>query len=72
MLAVTNWTGGLLVATGLIAYIASGAASLTALIPAVVGVLLLLAAALGRRSDSARMHAMHADSWSPCSAPWAL
>ncbi|MEZ0341995.1 hypothetical protein ACAG25_18665 [Mycobacterium sp. pV006] len=60
MLSLTIWTGGLLVATGVIAYIVSGAASITALIPAFVGVLLLIAALIGRRSDRTRQHAMHA------------
>ncbi|MGV0604377.1 hypothetical protein [Mycolicibacterium sp. XJ1904] len=60
MLALTTWTGGLLVATGVIAYIASGAVSVTALIPAFVGILLLIAALIGRRSDQARKIAMHA------------
>ena len=60
MLALTTWTGALLVATGVIAYVATGAASFTALIPAAVGVLLLIAALIGRRSENARKHAMHA------------
>ncbi|KUH95186.1 hypothetical protein AU190_20210 [Mycolicibacterium acapulense] len=60
MLALTTWTGGLLVATGVIAYFASGAVSVTALIPAFVGILLLIAALIGRRSDQARKIAMHA------------
>lgn len=63
MLALTTWTGGLLVATGVIAYIvavATDAASVTALIPAFVGILLLIAAWIGSRSEGARKHAMHA------------
>ncbi len=59
MVALTTWIGALLVATGVIAYVATGAVSLTALIPAVVGVLLLIAALIGRRSERARKHAMH-------------
>jgi hypothetical protein len=59
MLALTTWTGALLVATGVIGYVASGAASFTALIPAAVGVLLLIAALIGRRSENARKHSMH-------------
>ena len=58
MLTLTTWIGGLLVATGVIAYIATGAASLTALIPAAVGVLLLIAALIGLRSEKARKYAM--------------
>jgi hypothetical protein len=42
-----------------VAYIVSGAVSVTALIPAFVGVLLLIAALVGRRSDKARKVAMH-------------
>ncbi|HET6735329.1 hypothetical protein [Mycobacterium sp.] len=60
MLALTTWTGALLVATGVIAYVATGAASFTALIPAAVGVLLLIAALIGRRTENASKHAMHA------------
>nr|WP_090342945.1 hypothetical protein [Mycolicibacterium malmesburyense]CRL73615.1 hypothetical protein CPGR_02809 [Mycolicibacterium malmesburyense] len=60
MLALTTWIGGLLVATGVIAYIVSGAVSITALIPAFVGVLLLVAALIGRRSDRTHKPAMHA------------
>jgi hypothetical protein len=59
MLALTTWTGALLVATGVVAYVATGAASFTALIPAAVGILLLIAALIGRRSENARKHAMH-------------
>lgn len=59
MLALTTWTGGLLVATGVIAYIVTAAESITALIPAFIGILLLIAALIGRRSDEARKHAMH-------------
>ncbi len=60
MLALTTWTGALLVATGVIAYVVTAFASVTALIPAFVGVLLLIAALIGRRSDKARKPAMHA------------
>lgn len=60
MLALTTWIGGLLVATGVIAYIVSGAASVTALIPAFVGVLLLITAFIGNRSERTRKPAMHA------------
>lgn len=41
--------GGILAAVGVIAYVATGAASITALIPTFVGVLLLAAAAVARR-----------------------
>ncbi|HEX2285892.1 MAG TPA: hypothetical protein VHI10_13890 [Mycobacterium sp.] len=59
MLALTTWIGALLVATGVIAYVATGAASFTALIPAAVGVLLLIAALIGRRSGNTRRYAMY-------------
>lgn len=62
--ALTNVTrltfiaGGVLVAVGVIAYIASGAVSLTALIPSGLGVLLLVAAAIAR-NPKLRRHSMH-------------
>ncbi len=59
MLALTTWIGALLVATGVIGYVGTGAASLTALIPSAVGALLLIAALIGRR-ENARKHAVHA------------
>jgi hypothetical protein len=59
MLALTTWTGALLVATGVVAYVATGAASFTALISAAVCILLLIASLIGRRSENARKHAMH-------------
>lgn len=60
MLALTTWTGGILVAVGVIAYIVSGAVSVTALIPAFFGVLLLIAALVARQWEAAHKHAMHA------------
>lgn len=59
MTALTFWIGGLLAVAGVVAYAATGAASLTALIPTAVGLLLLVAAVVGRR-PGAHMHAMHA------------
>ena len=56
---MTLWIGGLLVATGVIAYIASGAASVTALIPAFVGILLVIAGVVARNPNAHR-HAIHA------------
>ena len=55
---LTLIAGGVLVLVGLISYIASGAASLTALIPSGIGVLLLIAARIGRKPEL-RRHAMH-------------
>src|SRR5699024_10017091 len=60
VIALTAWTGSLLTVAGLIAYFVTGMASMTALIPAVVGVLLLLAALIGRRPGTARRGAMYA------------
>lgn len=60
MVRLTAVIGGLLVLTGVIGFVVTGAASVTALIPAFVGLLLLLAAFIGSRSEGARRHAMHA------------
>ncbi|CAJ1495509.1 hypothetical protein [[Mycobacterium] burgundiense] len=59
MTKLTLWIGGLLVATGVIAYIASAAASVTALIPAFVGILLVVAGLIARNPNAHR-HAIHA------------
>lgn len=50
--------GGVLVGVGVISFVASGAASLTALIPSGLGVLLLIAAVVAR-NERLRRHAMH-------------
>lgn len=60
MPVLTIWTGGLLTVTGVIAYAVTSAASVTALIPAFVGILLIVAGAVALRWDGARMHAIHA------------
>ncbi len=49
MTALTFTIGAILTVTGIVAYAATGAVSITALIPAFVGVLLVACAALGRR-----------------------
>jgi len=59
MTALTTWIGGLLTATGIIAYIVTGMESVTALIPAFVGVLLLIAALVAVKVPSVRRHAIH-------------
>ena len=59
MPTTTRYVGFILIAIGVIGYVATGAASLTALIPAMVGAVLLVLA-LVARSDEARKHAMHA------------
>ena len=56
---LTFIAGGVLVAVGLIAYVASGAVSLTALIPSGLGVLLLAAAVIAR-NPKLRRHSLHA------------
>jgi hypothetical protein len=56
---VTRVVGFLLVLLGVVSYIGTGAASMTALIPAVVGALFLMLA-LVARNPGARKHVMHA------------
>lgn len=53
--------GGALIVVGVGAYVASGGpgASVTALIPALLGLLLVGAGAMGLRGGDARRHAMH-------------
>lgn len=58
MPAITFFVALLLLAVGVGGYVASGAHAPTALIPAVLGVLLGVCAALARRQKT-RMHAMH-------------
>ncbi|AWH95428.1 MULTISPECIES: hypothetical protein [Dietzia] len=53
MIALTTWTGGILTATGLIAYFTTGMESATSLIPAFIGVLLLIAAFIASRVPNA-------------------
>ncbi len=59
MPAITFFLAVLLMAVGLGGFLASGAHAPTALIPAVLGVLIGVCAALARK-PKARMHAMHA------------
>jgi hypothetical protein len=56
---VTRVVGFLLVLLGVVSYVGTGAASLTALIPAVVGALFLMLALIAR-NPGARKHVMHA------------
>jgi hypothetical protein len=57
--ATTLVLGAALIVLGLGGYVLTGAASLTALIPAAFGLLFVLAGVLAR-DDGKRMHAMHA------------
>jgi hypothetical protein len=60
MLRLTFVIGGILTVLGVVAYFATGAASVTALIPTFIGVLLLVCGAIASRGESARKHAIHA------------
>ena len=59
MPAVTRAVGFLLVLLGVVGYIGTGGASITALIPAMVGALFLILAMVARNPE-ARKHVMHA------------
>lgn len=59
MTGLTFAVGVLLVALGIVAYVATGAASVTALIPSFFGVIYIALAMVGGKSASARKHVMH-------------
>ena len=59
MTSLAQWIGLILIVTGLAGYLVTGAASVTALIPAFLGILLLASGIIGRR-EHLRKHAMHA------------
>ena len=59
MVSVTRAVGFLLILLGIVGYVGTGGASLTALIPAFVGAVFLVLA-LVARSPEARKHVMHA------------
>ena len=59
MPSTTRLVGFVLIAIGLVGYLATGGASVTALIPAMLGAIMLILA-LAARSEQARKHAMHA------------
>ena len=59
MLKLTFLIGGILAVLGVVAYAATEAASITALIPTFIGVLMLICAALARRT-ALRRHGIHA------------
>ena len=59
---MTKWTigtGAVVTVIGIVAYIASGASSLTAPIPAALGILLVIAGLISRK-EAAHRHAIHA------------
>lgn len=58
MATVTRATGFTLIAVGIAAYVASGAASLTALLPAALGLVILVLGLLAGR-EALRRHAIH-------------
>jgi len=53
-------TGAVLVLTGVVGYVVSDAASPTALLPAVLGLVIAALGVVAQRSEGARRHAMHA------------
>ena len=59
MPAITRTVGFLLVLLGIVSYIGTGGASITALIPAMIGALFLILALIARTPE-ARKHVMHA------------
>lgn len=59
MPATTRLVGIILIVVGVVAWLAAGADSPTALIPAALGLLLLVLGVVARR-ESARRHAIHA------------
>jgi hypothetical protein len=59
MVTTTRLVGFILIAIGIVGYVGTGAVSITALIPAIIGAVFLILA-LVARSAEARKHAMHA------------
>lgn len=59
MTTVTQIVGAVLVVLGVVAYVATGFASWTALLPSVLGVVILILGLVARRA-SAHQHAIHA------------
>lgn len=59
MASFTIRIGAILTATGLAGYVLTGATSLTALIPAAVGLILLVLGLVARRQPDVRQHVMH-------------
>lgn len=59
MPSTTRLTGFVLIAIGIIGYVSTGGASMTALIPAMLGAIFVVLA-LAARSENMRKHVMHA------------
>lgn len=59
MTTVTQIVGAVLVVLGVVAYVATGFASITALIPSALGLVMLILGLVARRA-SAHQHAIHA------------
>lgn len=59
MAGTTRIVGVALIAVGVIGYLATDRASATALLPAVLGLVLFVLGVLARRSESASKHLMH-------------
>jgi hypothetical protein len=60
MAGTTRIFGLILIVLGVASYQLTGRTSLTAMIPAFFGVVLVVCAMIARKSDAARRHAMHA------------
>lgn len=60
MPGTTRLFGILLIVLGVASYTITGRTSITAMIPAFFGVVLLICAMIARSSEAARKHAMHA------------
>ena len=60
MPGTTRLFGLILIALGVFSYVWTGRTSVTALIPAFFGAVLLICAIVARTSEAARKHAMHA------------
>ena len=60
MPGTTRLFGLILIVLGVASYVMTGRTSLTAMIPAFFGVVLVICALVARSSESARKHAMHA------------
>ena len=60
MPSTTRTFGLILIVLGIASYVMTGQTSITALIPAFFGVVLVICALVARSSEAARKHAMHA------------